>query len=251
MPRKKRVLIIIQLCFAFTYLFWMIFHPFLKEVVFQKSEAIVFEDVMGNEMLFASLPVEEQEEIRDGYEQQKHSNHGGYFANFSVSIFGLSWMILSLLICFFLLFNIEGAAACGWVLPMLILAWGYYLGTAPPTERPDFFPSDDALAPYFVQASDKKDRTKLLDAWHSYLIVEKLHETPVEERFDDQVQQGNFLFNLERVHWMIDKKEGDVTMASSLFIPSALQFIFYIVWNFIFAWLINRRSKSEAALGAS
>ena len=206
--------------------------------------------MISNE-LFATLPIDEQTLIKAEHENQQRINHGGYFANFSISLFGVSWMVFSLLICFFLLFNIEGAAACSWVLPMLILAWGYYLGTAPPQTRPDFFPTDASIAPYFVEGSDKNDRTKLLDAWHNYLVVEKLHETPVEERFEEQVAHGNFLFNLERVHWMMDKKGGDVTMANSLFAPSALQFIFYIVWNFIFAWLINRRSKSEAVLRVS
>lgn len=250
MPRKKRVLIIIHLCLAFTYLFWIVLHPILKEVVMKKSEAVLFENVIGNAALFATLEPSVQEEIQGGHERLKQEHHGTYFENFSVSLFGLIWMISSIMLAIFMLFRIEGAAPACWLLPMIVLAYGYFIGTAQPTLRPDFFPSEEQLTPYMAQ-SDKKPREKLVEAWNAYLIAEKLHETPVEERYEEQIVHGNFLFNVERVRWLSQKKEGDVTMAASLFTPSAFQFILYIIWNFLFAWLMNRRSRSEAVLSVS
>ncbi|MCH9609158.1 MAG: hypothetical protein S4CHLAM45_03800 [Chlamydiales bacterium] len=250
MPRKKRIIIIIHLCFAFSYLFWILIHPFIKEVVIKKSEAILFESVVGNETLFATLPIDEQSNIREGY-QKNALRKQSYGENFSLSFFGVVWMLLSITLSFFLLFSISGASNVCWILPMIVIAYGFFLGSAPPTQNPEFFPTQKELTPYLVENSGKKSREKIIDGWNTYLIHEWLHETPVDEQYDDQVARGNFLFNVERVRWLLEEKRGDVTLAHALFTPSALQFIFYLGWNLLFAWQINRRSKSEVPLSVS
>ncbi len=250
MPRKKRVFIIIQLCFAFSYLFWIFLHPYLKEVVVKKSEAVLFESLMENHELFQALSLEDQTQIQNGYQNLLHERHGSYMQNFSVSLFGMVWVVSSLIICFFLLFNIEGAQPVCWLLPMIVLAYGYFIGTAEPPLRPVIFPQESELSSYLVENGTKSGRQKLVDGWNRYLIDQWLHEEP-GENMEEQVTRGNFLFNVERVKWIIEKKEGDVTLANALFTPSALQFIFYFIWNIIFAWVINKRSKSEAVLSVS
>lgn len=61
MSRKKKVLIIVQLCLAFSYLSWILIQPYVKAVISQKSQRALYEMILERKTLFDKLQQEEKD----------------------------------------------------------------------------------------------------------------------------------------------------------------------------------------------
>lgn len=262
MSRKKKILIIFHLCFALSYFFWLLIQPYVKEIVSQKSEKALYEMVMARETLFHSLSPEEQLVLTTGYEtlQKRPSpsilHEMGRLFFVDTPPFALAWLFFSLLICFLLLFRIEGATKAIWLLPLIVLGYAYFLYSSPSPQRESLFPSEEYVLTNYIdenQTQGMDSREKLLRGWHLYLIHEWAHESPdqVKTLFDQQLDKGLFAFNVARLRWILDGKGDEIVMAGFTTPPSILRVACYFIWNFLFAWLINRREKASVSTPAS
>ncbi len=250
MSRKKRIFIIIQLIFAFTFLSWLLMKPFVMEVISRKSQISLYEMVMEREALFQALSPEEQAEVKLGYDAVKHSSgtpllrQVGSLLFVDTSPFVLAWIFFSILICMLLLFHIEGAGAAAWILPALVIGYAYFFYTAPSPKPEGLFPSESYVRENYVQTEEGLSRHEtLLKAWHHYLVKEWTNEEPNPDQFEAQVDKGLFAFNIARLKWIRDGKGDEVVLAGFASHPSFLRVFSYFLWNLIFAWLINRRAK--------
>ncbi len=130
MSRKKKILIIIHLIFAFTFLSWLLMKPYVMEVISFKSQLALYEMVMERESLFQDLSNEQQFSITQGFETDNRRlgpsimHQLGHLFFVETPAFALAWIFFSLLICFLLLFHIEGAQAAAWILPVLVVGYG-------------------------------------------------------------------------------------------------------------------------------
>ena len=189
MSRKKRILIIFQLCFAFAFLCWLLIQPYVKEVVAQKSEIALYEVVMERGAFFQELPPEERLALMGGFEAAQNKERPsllhemGQLFFVDTPAFALAWLFFSLAICIMLLFRIEGALLSTWLLPLIVLGYAYFLYSSPPKARESLFPSEEYVLSHYVDSSEFESmnrRDSLLLGWHRYLIHEWTHETPSE-----------------------------------------------------------------------
>ena len=249
MTRKRKVLIILHLCFVFSYLFWMGTQPFLRQVTATKACSLLF-DSIAKSPRFEKLPDQERIELLVGRDALKSGSFQPLVTKFHISKSGMLWAILSLAVCFFLLFDIEGAAIAAWLLPLTIVVYAFALGHEMPLKGERLFPEEDSIASRYIEEGEtfKRPRERLSTAWNRYLITEWTHETPSEDLpiQTEQLEVAVFNFNIERAHWVLDQRGEDAVVAHLLFHPSFAQVIAYLIWNLVFAWRMRRRSEARS-----
>ncbi len=107
MVRKKKVLIILHLCFAFTYLLWLGIQPFVRQATATKASILLLSSVTSNPR-FEKLSESKQLELLKGQESVKKGTFRPLVTTYCFTPSGIIWALLSILICFFLLFSIGG-----------------------------------------------------------------------------------------------------------------------------------------------
>lgn len=225
--------------------------PYVMEVVSRKSQRTLYEMVMEREALFQNLSLQEQELIREGYRKVSEkagpslTEKLGRLFFIETPAFALAWIFFSIVLCLLLLFNIEGAKAAVWILPFLVIGYGYFLYTAPQSARLGLFPSEQYVRETYLDGVGGNDRERLLRGWHLYLINEWAREIPSADTtlFEQQVDKGLFAFNIARLQWIRDGKGDEVVLAGFTSPPSIFRVLSYFLWNLVFAWMINRREK--------
>lgn len=254
MSRRKKILTILHLGFAFTFLCWLLIQPYVKEVVTQKSAKALFAQVMEKEALFRGLSSEKQKAIVEGFEQAKKKSKPsflheiGHLFFVSTPPFALAWLFFSLAIPLLLLFRIEGAALATWLLPLIVLGYAYFLYSEPVLSNESLFPTEEYVRSHYIEKSEfasLNQRESLLLGWHRYLILEWAHEAPSEEKkkFSLQLEKGLFAFNVARLEWLLADKGDEIVTKGFMAHPSILRIICYFIWNLSFAWFMNRKEK--------
>jgi hypothetical protein len=259
--RKKKVLIICHLCFAFSYLMWLLIQPAVKEIVSQKSQSALYNLVMEREALVRLLPEEDQFLLAESGEllQNKVSpsllHDMGRLLFVDTPPFALAWLFFSLAICLLLLLRIEGAAFCAWLLPLLVVGYAYFLCMTPQRSKESLFPSEEyvlnAITPSEKEALGRRE--SLLLGWHRYLVREWAHEIPASEEplFQEQLDRGLFAFNVARLKWILEGKGDEIVLAGFTTPPSLPRLGCYFIWNLLFAWLVNRKEKHSSFVAQS
>lgn len=261
MTRKKKILIILHLCFAFAYLSWLLLKPYVREVVSQKSQIALYEMVLGREALFQQLAPDEQTKIIEGHSAVHHQQGQGMLRKlrevFFVETppFALAWLFFSLTIGIFLLLRIEGAMSVAWLLPLIVLGYAYFLKESPQEEN-SLFPSEEYVLTNYVAVAEKqgrKLRDTLLLGWHRYLICEWAGEIPSSDQAscNEQLEKGLFSFNVARLKWILDGKGDEIILTGFTAPPSLLRIACYFIWNLLFAWFINRKEREESGAAVS
>ncbi len=249
MNSYKKILILFHLCLACSYLCWLLIQPYVKEIVSYKSQIALYEMVHERNELFTQLPDDDRRLIVQGYaEALQHETPsiwkllGHLFFN-ETPPFALAWLFFSLAITLLLLFHIEGAALSAWILPFVVLGYAYFLYTTPPPARATLFPKEHYVLDTYVTQEERMGmsrRESLLLGWHRYLVQEWAHETQL---LPEQLERGLFAFNVARLKWIAEGKGDEVIIAGFSTPPSILRIGCYWIWNFLFAWMINRKEK--------
>ncbi len=207
---------------------------------------------MEREALFQKLPQAEQEALTKGSPKKTGTSWTHEFGK--TPSFALAWIFFSLVISLLLLFHIEGAKAAVWILPLLVVGYGYFLYASPQTAPPGLFPSEQYVREtYLLEEENTSQREQLLQGWHHYVIHEWAHQTPSADPalYDQQLDEGLFAFNIARLQWIWAGKGDEVVVAGFTTPPSAFRVLTYLLWNLIFAWMINRREKNSPSVALS
>lgn len=241
MMRKKKILIILNLCLVFCFLTALIIQPNLKEIFNHQSGLKLYEEVLQRESLFQNLSLTDQEEISIGYQELRHqespsllSHPFAFFKTTSLPI--LIWFALSGILCTLLFLGIEKIHYALWLLPCLLLA--SLITDQSQNARSPLFPTEAYILEHYPP--------KLLQGWHRYLITEWAHEIPAsdEELFNAQLERGLFAFNIARLQ---ELQKGDKLLFAGLSNSRSNLFLYLtLFWNVLFAWMIHRFSKSAA-----
>ncbi|MFZ0565072.1 MAG: hypothetical protein WAM28_02655 [Chlamydiales bacterium] len=258
MPRKNKIITIFHLCCAFSYLSWLLFQPYAREVVVQNSKLSLFERVLGHPSCFQKLSLFEQQSLVEGYKALQSGKKPSYKPLsflFTTPPFALAWLFFSIFIPLLLLFRVEGAHQSVWLLPLFVVAYAYFSYKTPTPEKPPFFPSKDYVITNYLDNDPGgifQRHSRLLEGWHRYLIAEWAHEDPSRDStlFEEQLDRGLFAFNVERLKQLSSGEKDEVMLAGFIATPSLFRFLLYLTWNLIFAWTISRKKKripSEAA----
>lgn len=230
MSRKKRILIIIQLCFAFTFFSWLLMKPLVMQTAARKSHAALFEMVEQHPEYAKQAP------IPASYTPDKSRL-------LDEPPFALAWLFFSVVVCLLLLFHIEGAVIASWLLPLLVVGYAYFLYANPPPPTEGLFPSEAYVRAHYLEEGEE-----LLTGWHRYLVTEWAKTSPSSDpaQFEQQLDQGLFAFNYARLKWIREGKGDEVIRAGFATPPSLLRVMCYFIWNVVFAWVITRESRSAA-----
>lgn len=272
-PKTARVLCILQLCFAFSVLAFYLTKPFFQEIFDHKNSLLLVNEILGvptianddvmiqnklenNKGRFEKLSIEQQRMIyhyRDQVVSQIDSTLKGKIYRlkrlflFEIDPFEKVWILLAILIPIFLLLKFEGAVQVSWLLPVVV---GFFfmnnvLCGNPPISSADLilFPSEEELmkkyTPYERSLNIQQQYIQLKEAWQFYLVDQWANQFPSMDpmTFKFQIEEGQYAFNLARLkkiieHPLVDKQGCERVSLVLLF--------FYFIWNFFFAFLINR-----------
>ena len=252
MPLSKttRILIVLQLCFAFMMLAWYVCYPFMGELYHWRSRLFLVQNIVGdtqlldyvgdndkyeaksqleaNQRLFSELPSRQQDDILEDLDhyrlKMKTSLQEKVLSSLDIFFsrlppFKTAWLVFTFLACFALLFRIEGAHLTVWALPFLTLGYllsssGYPSGLPPDAQ---LFPKEEAL----FKEGQGFSKENLRQAWNHYL---------------DREWGGEFYFNLERAKAY---REHPSYRSAYLFKHKEPFFLLllYFAWNLFFAYI--------------
>lgn len=264
-PGPARIVCIIQLCLAFSLIFWQASQPFMGDLFRTKSTMLLYEDVMGinkhqsdliklenNKARFNNLPSSLKEKLLNQYlliEKELHTSFKSklkeVFSIFFIKMspYELIWMALSIIIPIMLLKKVEGAKQGVWLIPVITLIFALdnrMYGKFQHQE--DLYPTEKVLTEVYLKEDLKGNiydqQTQLLKGWNLYLINEWLNDVPSNDPivFSEQIEKGEFLFNLNILKNRT-KEPYDYRSPISLFLLSLM-----IGWNFFLAWIIYKKT---------
>ncbi|MBA3239555.1 MAG: hypothetical protein H0T62_14600 [Parachlamydiaceae bacterium] len=252
-----RMAAIIQLCFAFSLLLWIISQPFMGDLFAVKSERLLSQELIGKTALMELLPASEQESIKLYDEKLQQKLQHSFLEKFKASMqllfiqtapFKQAWLLFSFLLPLFLLLRIEGAIQACWLLPILTLAYAVdnQFNAQLPKKNPDtyLFPSESVLIQNHLRAplsnSISKQQKQLTEGWKNYLISEWAKEGISSDLslYEEQVEKGEFAFNVARLKTR--SLFGLLAMEKGPERQSLAILGLYLAWNSLFAWLARK-----------
>lgn len=267
LPMPKRIACILQLILSLSVFLWLLFDPFMGEHFRLKEELILIQNLRGDETLkaqllpaaqnklarnqtrFQTLPLTEQEQIHHKahlLEWKMNTPaiskfiHGISSFLFRTPVITLLWIILSILLSIACLKKKGWAFRATFLLPILSLAYAYAIyHSARPYSSP--YPSEREVLQYLEKplgSTLSEQRENLKKGWELYLIHEWAHEEPTVENYQDQVEKGEYAFNLV----LLDRLKEEPPMNIFLILG-------YIGWNMAFAIVLNRNLKRELSFG--
>ena len=286
-PKPARIMAILQLCVAFTLVFWTCSLPFMGDLFTYKSKMLLYQDVMGDSALlqkldaakaeqlksklernserFKQLPRHQRLKILEGYNSVQKLASASFFEKLQKSalifLFGLppielAWLILAVAISILLLLKIEGASHAAWLLPIIVLAYAFdnqfYGKSSLPSPDEALFPSEQVIVNNYLReplsSSIKAQHEQLAHGWQRYLIQEWAKQTPSENvnTFQGQAEAGEYAFNVARAEAMAGVKEQS-HFAALRAKESVIYLFIYFLWNFYFAWVVNRKKIYQTA----
>lgn len=264
---RMRVFVILHLCLAFTSFVYYAGYPFLRELFEIRSDLVLYQYVMDKSdpvsaECFSLLPTKDQELItknrqwlseRMARPTLKKWADALHILLFGIPVFERAWLFFSIVLCILLLFRFEGAWLAVWILPLIVVAYGYDAAQRSPEKS--FFPSEEYIRHHYLEGPLSEtlslQKEQLLNAWRRYLIVEWADEVPSEdpEAFLSQAKKGQFFFTAAGL------LREDLSNRKSAFSPppptfSPLIFL-YFFWNGYFAWQFSgpwRRKRTNVQL---
>lgn len=278
LDKRTRVLAILHLCLTFTLVAWCVGYPFMGELFSYRSRILAYQDVMGvakqqtetaqlerldrNGERFKKLPLSEQIDLKSRYESIQSHSEKTFMQKFGMSIrillfelplFEKVWILLSIVISVLLLMRVEGAWQAAWLLPVLVLCYSWENQTRGlrPLETPEYklYPSEETIIAEHLHEPWSRNvfeqQRQLKQGWENYVVVKWAKQTPSDnqEIFSRQVEDGEFAFNVARLHVM----QFDPEHQLSYFFKkthSWLLLFAYFLWNVYFAFTVSRKSVS-------
>lgn len=268
-PTPSRVAAILHLCLAFVVILSTASYPFLGELFTNKAKALLYHDVMGssanenssaeterlsrNAHRFAALPAYERINIVEQYRELQETSQSSFLQkverSFSILFaqlpaFKQVWIALSVVIPLLLLLRVEGSNYVVWLLPIVTLCYAYTnythgtQHTLSAEER--LFPTEETIIHDYLQkplsANILEQQQQLQHGWHLYLIEKWGKQTPSNDpnHFAQQVEEGEFAFNLARIH-----ASNTVSIAPYRQREHPLTLLIYLLWNGAFALIIT------------
>lgn len=269
-PTPQRVLTIIQLCLAFSLLLWYMTQPFLGEYFQLKSRMLMYEYVLGssdflkspeqqdrlqnNGKRFALLEKEEQQSIQNRYLRLQNIStrpiltkikEGIQTVLWKVPPFELAWIFFTIFTSILILKKVQNARRTAWLLPVIVLAFSLDNQISgkkfsPPSDL-SLFPKEEVLVQKYIQAplsSNLREQQKQLKiAWEDYLI-DQWSQADSSYSHKERLEEAEFAFTLARIN--ASPKEAEKGQNSFHEKSNSLLLGLYFLWNFLYAWRINK-----------
>ncbi len=148
-PFLQRLMVILQLCLAFSLMLWYLIQPFMGEYFVLRSRMLLYEYVMGTSEILKGRPGQEDKLVRQSqrfeqlpearrqmleWDYQMIKNYaqrpawqkikdGLRILIQDIPPFEQAWIFFSIVIGILILLKIEGAKQAAWLLPLIVLAY--------------------------------------------------------------------------------------------------------------------------------
>jgi hypothetical protein len=197
----QRLLLIGQLCFAFSLILWYISQPFMGEYFALRSRMLLYEYVLGTSKMlgakqgweerqtqrFKQLSENEQLLLKTDYHLLQIYAQRPFLQKLQDGIFTLvrnippfeqAWIFFSVIIAILILLKAEGAKQAAWLLPLIVLAYALdnqLTGKIAPLS-PDFslFPTEERMIQHYLDEplalSLWDQKGQLEKGWKRYLL---------------------------------------------------------------------------------
>lgn len=216
---------ILNLISAFSVFLWILFDPFMGEHFRLKEKLLLIQNIRGDEVLISKVPQQSDKlrrnqvrfaslsaSVRVAIDDTAHliewkmgasalSKLGQGFKKtfFETPFILLAWIVLSTLIPIGCLKENPLLIRLSWLPPLTLLAYAYAVWlTATPAISP--YPAESELISNHLKRplghTLEEQATDLKIGWELYLIEKWAHESPVQERYNEQIETGEFAFNL-------------------------------------------------------
>lgn len=269
LPKFIRILVIIHLCFVFTFLAWEGIYAFSKESLSKKSKLELFQFAFAKEphennaTYLNELPDSEKRLLDSKHQEILETKGNSFFQNvlsmvhawsFEISPWFQTWILFSLLSCFFILFRIKGVQIAIWVLPITILGYAYFHHVVLEPVKPamsSLVPSESELIGKYLdhplRASITDQKNDLEFAWKHYLIDRWSHEVASidPDVFYTQAERGYYMFIVANLK--SSNTQTIDTFTSPLFLRAPFLLVcLYFIWNTFFALFVSYRLTRTA-----
>lgn len=271
----KRIVAILQLCFAFTAICAAMSAPFLGELFTHKSQMLLYQNVMGSSVLaeklgvsneghfqrnatrFVALPEAQRLQIIHDHDALQTKAEKPFLDKFGESFrilcwelppFERAWILLAVLIPILLLLRRDGAAKAAWLLPIVAALYSFDNFSngkmAKPSPDAALFPTEQVILRDYLQEplseSILEQQKQLTKGWHLYLIKNWARQEPSDDHnvFSQQVEEGEYAFNVARLGILSKEvhEKGSFYQRRHL-----LLLILFPIWNLFFVWVVNRK----------
>ncbi len=268
-PTPQRLMAIGQLCIAFSLLFWVAAQPFMGEYFGLRSRMLPYEFVMGtSEFLktegqserqinrFKELPVDQKNQVITDYQNlQVYAKRptfqkileGLHTLILDIPPFEQAWIFFSITLAILILLKVEGAKTAAWLLPLIVVAYSLDNQlTGKVISSPDLklFPTEERIIHDYLNeplsSSLLVQKDQLEKGWNRYLIDQWSKNT--ESNKSQQLEEGEFHFTLARLTILHNQPRSEWLNVSHEKL-SLVSLIFFLIWNFLFAWVVSRPSQ--------
>lgn len=259
----SRLLAILQLCFVFSLVLWVLAVPFTVEHFNTHSSLLLYQTATGrgdrfvapdklarHAERFAQLPAARQEVILTGYEQLEKRAQRSFMLTLGDAVralfwdlpaFTQAWILFSVVICLMLLLSIEGAVNAIWILPALALCYSIENQThgIPPRAPADLvlMPTEDELLDRY--GTGDRSYEGLSHAWGLYLV-----DVWAKDVADPTIEAGEHAFTVARVEQRLADDQSESTSRTPTRKPVPL-LLFFCAWNFLVAFGVQKSRKDK------
>lgn len=266
-PHRPRVFAILQLCFIFSSILYILSDPFMGQYFQIKSDLLLFDYCLGfqseaHKELFDSLPDDLKSSLLSKYAFLKEISETSFLEKlrsafdqllFKSSSYDLAFMLLSIVIPICLLKKVEGARSSAFILPLIIFAKllqnEWHLPEKKISQEIALYPKEEYLEKKYLNIplshlSVSQQQEELKRAWHFYLIEEILHENPAKDAtiFKTQVFHAEYLFNVQRAdRFTLSHLKEPIRNEKK---PTG-SIIISLIWNLIFAIGVSKQKHPQ------
>lgn len=226
-----RIMAIIQLCLAFSLLFWNLGNPFMKEAFQSKKQSSLYQSIIDRETSIEKRTLHEQ--------KNKELQALSLTKSFKTHPFEMAWIALSIVISIMLLKKNPNATKALWLLPLITGAYvtdNLYYGIESKTSKENLiFPSEEEILSEPLSSNILDQKRQLEEGWHRYLVKHWANEDLLVE---ENLEKGKHAFNIARFDAFVEDQfealNNPKTIRQPIFILLA-----YFLWNLLFAIAAN------------
>jgi hypothetical protein len=256
MSKTIRLFAILQLCFAFSLILWVLAQPFTVEHFNTHSSLLLYQTATGkgdrfvsadklarHAQRFAQLEPVRQERILNAYADLEKRAQRPFLSSvgdalsallWDLPAFALAWILFSVVISVLLLLDVEGATQAVWLLPLITFCYAIdnQMNGRMPQESPDahVLPTEDYLTSRYGQ--------DLKQAWELYLMREWAKSTP------PQIEDGEHALTVARVEQRLAHPEAPQRQGATK--KPLLLLSLFCVWNLLVAIKIRMPRYGKA-----
>ena len=225
LTKTQKMLVITQLCLAFSLALWILFDPFMGEHFRIRGDLLLIENIqgdsalaarveplyrdrlLGQQALFHSLNNEEQRQIHAGrtllqsrietpFSQKALA--GLYYFLVKTPFFELAWIFFSIVISILCLKGRDGAKAALFLLPLTVILYAADAGYRNSSQTKNLFPSEEELVTGYLKqplSADLSLQKAELQRGFDLYLVEKWAKTPpqtIRWNFKSKRREENF-----------------------------------------------------------